>query len=240
MKISDIEAEARELCDADTTSFPASTMLRRINNAYEQVVGWLINADGKWQFDDTNYGDFPIGTFLLVNSQGVYSFNDKFLQIMDVQILDVNGRYRIIKPIDQTDFRRGYLSRVPLRESCKIDGRPRFYDKLTSDTLELFPAPDNGITVTLAAGLRIYFKRTADICTSAQVTTGTKIPGFDSTFHVILSYMAAVPYCMSYKKDRVALYQSEVIRLKGEILQQYTKKAKDERKSMTTQYIEHR
>ena len=240
MKISEIEAEARALCDADTTSYPAADMLRRVNNAYEQVVGWLINADGKWQYDDTNFSDFPIGTFTLVDSQGKYSFNDKFLQIMDVQILDVNGQYRIIKPIDQKDFQRGYRARLPLRERFKVDGQPLFYDKLSSDTLELFPAPDNGITVTLAAGLRIYFKRTADIFTSAQVTTGTKVPGFDSTFHVILSYMVAIPFCMSYKKDRVVAYQAEVLRLRVDMLQQYTKRSKDERKSMTTQYIAHR
>ena len=240
MKISEIEAEARALCDADTTSYPAADMLRRVNNAYEQVVGWLINADGKWQFDDTNYGDFPIGTFTLVDSQGKYSFNDKFLQIMDVQVKDANGKYHIIEPIDQKDFDPTFPLALPLREQFATDGYPRFYDKLSSDTLELLPAPDNGVTVTLDAGLRIYFKRTADIFTSAQVTTGTKVPGFDSTFHVILSYMVAIPFCMSYKKDRVGFYQAEVLRLRVDMLQQYTKRSKDERKSMTTQYIAHR
>ena len=236
MNIADINSETRLLCDADSTSYPDADLLRRTNVGYEQVIGWLINADGKWQFDDTNYGDFPIGTFTLVDSQGKYSFNDKFLQIMDVQIKDINGKYNIITPIDQKDFDTTF----PLREQFSTDGYPLFYDKLSSDTIELLPAPDNGVTVTLDAGLRIYFKRTADIFTSAQVITGTKVPGFDSTFHVILSYMAAIPFCMSYKKDRVGFYQSEVLRLKQEILKQYTKRSKDERKSITTEYVAHR
>lgn len=231
--IADIEQESRDLCDADTTSYPAPAMLRRINNAYEQVVGWLINADGKWQFDDTNYGNFPIGTYTLVDSQGVYSFNDKFLQIMDVQIMDVSGNYQIIKPIDQKDSE----SSIPLREEFEMDGFPLYYDKISDDTIELLPAPDNGVSVTLASGLRIYFKRTADIFTSAQVTTGTKVPGFHSTFHYILSYMAAIPYCMLYKKDRVTLFQTEVLRLKKELIKQYTKRAKDERKIITLRKI---
>jgi len=238
--IADIELEARDLCDANTTSYPAPTMLRRVNNAYEQVVGWLINADGKWQFDDTNYGDFPIGTFTLVSGQGKYSFNDKFLQIMDVQIKDENGKYRIIEPIDQSDFILTPPVTLPLRERFAVDGFARFYDKLSSDTIELLPAPDTGITVTLDAGLRIYFKRTADIFTSAQVTTGTKVPGFDSTFHYILSYMAAIPFCMSYKKDRVATYQAEVKQMRTDLLQQYTKRSKDERNNMTAEWIKHR
>lgn len=237
MNIADINSETRLLCDADSSSYPDDALLRRTNLGYEQVVGWLINADGKWQFDDTNYGDFPIGTFTLVSGQGKYSFNDKFLQIIDVQIKTVNGKYRIIQPIDQKDLDPKFRLQLPLRERFAIDGYPIFYDKLSSDTLELLPAPDNGVTVTLDAGLRIYFKRTADLFTSAQVSTGTKVPGFDSTFHVILSYMAALPFCMSYKKDRVALYQSEVIRLKDEILQQYTKRSKDERNAMTSEYI---
>jgi len=236
---SGIVQEIDSLCDSDSTSYPLKDKTRRINNALEQVVGWLINADGSWQFDDTNYGDFPIGTFTLVNSQGKYSFNDKFLQIIDVQIKDINGKYRIIEPIDQKDEDPTFPFALPLRERFSTDGFPRFYDKLSSDTLELFPAPDNGITVTLSAGLRIYFKRTASLF-SADGTDTTAVPGFDSTFHVILSYMAAVPFCMSYKKDRVGLFQSEVVRLKDEILKQYTKRAKDERKHMTSEFIAHR
>ena len=53
--IADIQQEARDLCDADTTSYPAATLLRRNNKDYETVVGWLINADGVWEFDDSNY-----------------------------------------------------------------------------------------------------------------------------------------------------------------------------------------
>ena len=233
MTISDINQEARDLCDADTTSYPAATLLRRINIAYESVVGWLINADGKWQFDDTNYGNFPIGTYTLVNSQGIYSFNDKFLQILDIQVMDNDGKYQIVTPIDQKDTQ----SKIPLRREFETDGFPLYYDKLTDDTIELLPAPDNGVSVTLASGLRIYFKRTADLFTAAQVTTGTKEPGFHSTFHIILAYMVAIPYCMTYKKDRVGLYQTEVLRLKDALIKQYTKRAKDERKIITPKKI---
>jgi hypothetical protein len=234
MNIADIEQEARDLCDADTTSYPAATMLRRVNNAYEQVVGWLINADGKWQFDDTNYTNFPIGTYTMVDSQGVYSFNDKFLQIEDVQVKNSDGNFQIIKPLDQKDSN----TLTPLREEFEDDGLPIYYDKLTDDTIELLPAPATA-DVTLASGLRIKFKRTASIFTSAEVTTGTKVPGFHSTFHVILAYMAAIPYCMTYKPERVAYYEREVERLKKAMIKQYTKRAKDERKIIKPKKILH-
>jgi len=240
MNIADIELEARDWCDADTTSYPAATMLRRVNQAYEQVVGWLINLDGNWQFDDTKYDDFPIGTYTLVNSQGVYSFNNQFLQLMDVQIMDDQGNYNIIKPIDQKDTQ----SSIPLREEFETDGIPLFYDKLTDDTIELFPAPDNGVSVTLASGLRIYFKRTADLFTSAEVTTGTVSPGFKSTHHIILAWMAARPYCMKYKPQRVreldALIGDTTARptgMKRDLIKEYTKRSKDERRIMQPKRI---
>jgi hypothetical protein len=227
--ITDIELEARDLCDANTTSYPAATMLRRVNYGYEQVIAWIINADGTWQFDDTNYTNFPIGTYTLVNGQSKYSFNDKFLQLEEVQILNAGGQYEIIQSIDQKE----YDSYQPLSEQYSTSGKPIYYDKVADDTVELFPAPDNGVSVTLAAGLKIKFKRTASLFTAAQVTTGTKEPGFASPFHVILSYMAAIPYCMTYKKDRVALYEKRVEELKRDILNHYGTRQKDIRKVMT-------
>jgi hypothetical protein len=226
--ISDLNAEARSLCDADTTSYPAAALLRRINEAYEQVVGWLINADGTWQFDDTNNTDLPIGTQTLVAGQSAYTFNDKFLQLLEVQIKDDEGNFRIIQPIDQ----REYSDESPLEEDFETNGFPQYYDKVSDDTIKLYPAPATA-DCTLTNGLKIKFKRTAAIFTSDEVTTGTKVPGFASPYHYILSYMAALPYCMSYKKDRVALYEKRVGELKAELIKLYSAREKDKRKGFS-------
>ena len=228
--IAEINSEARDLCDADTTSYPAATLLRRINQAYETVVGWIINVDGTWQFDDQNYTDLPIGTQALVAAQRAYTFNDKFLQLLEVQVKDVNGNWTILKPIDQVDI----AGNIPLDELYDTDGLPICYDKVSEDTIKLYPAPDAGISVTLASGLKIKFKRTASVFTSAEVTTGTKVPGFPSPYHYILSYMAAIPYCMTYKKDRVGLYEKRVMDMKKELLKLYALREKDVRNIMTT------
>jgi len=238
--VTDIIQEARDLVDADSTSYPAATILRRLNAAYEKVVGWLINADGLWQFDDTNFTDFPIGTFTLVNSQERYSFNDKFLQLEEVSVKNQNGVFQILKTIDQKE----YSTLTPLAEAFKTDGLPTHYDKVSDDTIDLFPAPDNGVSVTLAAGLKIKFKRTAQLYTSAEVTTGTKQPGFASTHHYILSYMIARPYALSYKKDRWAEINAIIgdttlipTGMKAELLKDYGRRSKDERKIMTMKPI---
>ena len=236
--ILDINAEARALCDADTNSYPAATLLRRINAAYERIVGWLINADGTWEYDDSNYTDLPIGTQTLTESQSAYTFNDKFLQLLEVQVKNKDGNWIIIKPIDQKEI----TGITPLSEIYETDGFPQFYDKVTDDTIKFYPAP-TATDVTLASGLKIRFKRTSDIFTSAEVTTGKNVPGFVSTYHYILSYMAAIPYCMSYKKDRVALYERKVGSIDPrspyyggmakELIKAYSSREKDKRKKMT-------
>ena len=228
MTILDINAETRTLCDADTTSYPAAVLLRRINNAYEDVISWLINADGTWQFDDQNYTDLPIGTQTLVAAQKTYTFNDKFLQILEVQVKDIDGNWQILRPIDQ----REYSDLTPLDEDFETDGLPEYYDKISDDTIKLFPGP-SATYCTLASGLKIKFKRTASLYTSAEVTTGTKEPGFASPFHYILAYMAAIPYCMNYKKDRVALYKKRVEEMEKGLLEHYSQREKDKRKIIT-------
>ena len=233
MTISDLVAEARALVDADTTSYPAADMLRRVNNALETLTALIINSDGTWQFDDTNYSDFPIGTYTLVASQAKYSFNDKFLQLLEVQIMDKNGNYNIIKPIDQKE----YDDLVPLEEAFETAGQPIYYDKISDDTIKLFPAPDNGISVTLASGLKVKFKRTADLFTTAQVTTGTKVPGIASPFHQLIAYMAALPYASSYKRDRVPLFEKKIDEMKKDMVKFYSRREKDTRKQMTNKII---
>src|SRR3990167_997231 len=223
MTINDIQAEIRSLTDSDSTSYTNADLLRRINAAYEQIVALIILADGKWQFDDSSYTTFPIGTYTLVNSQSKYSFNDKFLQLEEVQIMNVDGKYEIIKPIDQKQADEYQ----PLSEQYSTDGKPFLYDKVADDTKELFPATENGVSVTLAAGLKIKFKRTADLYTSAQVTTGTKEPGFASPFHIILAYMAALPYAQSYKPNRVPLLEKKIDDMKKELIKHYGRRSRD-------------
>lgn len=230
MNIADIQAETRLLCDTDSTGYPDAALLRRENAAYEEIVGKIIGADGTWQFDDTNFTTLPIGTTTLVNSQQDYSFDETFLDIERVEVLDNGGTWHLLKPLDKADTDEA------LTEFYKTDGLPLYYDK-NGSSIMLYPAPDNGVSVTLASGLKVYFQRTASIFTSAEVTTGTKEPGFASPYHVILCYMAAIPYCMSYKKDRVALYQNKVMDLERQLLKHYARREKDVRKIMTNKKI---
>ena len=222
MNIADINQEARDLVDADTTSYPAPMLLRRVNQAYGETVGKIIALDGTWEFDDQNFTDLPIATTTLVAGQSDYSFNSAQLEVLKVEVKDNSGDYQAVDPIDIREVRE------PLDELYDVDGLPSVYDKRYS-SIFLYPAPAAG-SVTLVAGLRVYFQRTADLFTAAQVTTGTKEPGFASPWHQIIAYKAALPYAQAYKKDRVNFLVSEINRMETELLNHYARREKDVRK----------
>lgn len=225
MTISDINTEIRALCDADSTSYSAADLLRRVNSAYEEIIGKIIASDGTFQFDDSNFSTHPIGVATLVAGQNDYMFDTAHLNIERVEIKDVGGIWHTLYAIDEMQLEEA------LPEYQKTAGLPSEYAKRGS-SLWLYPAPASG-SVTLASGLRVYFQRTADIFTSDQVTTGTKVPGFASPYHMLLCYKAAIPYCMSYKKDRVALYEKKAMDLEKDLLAFYSKREKDIRPRMS-------
>ena len=223
--IADLNLEARALVDADTTSYPAAVLLRRVNQAYEEVVSFILGLDGLWQFDDTNFDDFPIATTTLVHNQPDYTFNSTHLEIERASILDAQGNYQPIYPIDISQIGPDPTELYP------DAGFPLYYDK-AGKSIILYPAPDSS-KVTTALGLKVYFKRTADIFTSTEVTTGTKEPGFASPFHMILAYKAAIPFAISYKPDRVRALQAQVLKFEEEMKKFYGRREQDRRKKMS-------
>ena len=215
--------EIDRLCDSDDTSYTRVAKTSRVNNSLEQVIGWLLNADGLWQFDDTNYTTLPIGTYTLVEAQQSYTFASDFLDILTVKVLDVNSNWVVVKPLDQQEDRS-----IALEEQFAATGLPIYYDKI-GDSIKLYPAPTS-TAVTLSSGLKVEFKRTASLFTVASDTSAdTTEPGFASPYHVILAFMASIPQCMAYHKDRVLLYEKKVMDLKKELIEFYTKREKDTR-----------
>lgn len=239
MTISDLNSEIRDLCDASSTSYTDAQLLRRVNNALETCVAKIINADGTWQFDDTNYTDLPEGLGNLVSGQISYSFASEYLDILEIMILTTGSIYQRITPFDADEvgmsFEEYFNITYDGSSYTAPDGFPYYYDKV-GDTIRLSNSP-KAANCTLTKGIKARFKRTADLFTSAQVTTGTKVPGIASPYHQLLAYMSAIPYCMSYKKDRIAPYEKKVDEMTRDMLKYYSKREKDKRNIMTPKRI---
>ena len=234
----DLTSEIDLLCDSNLTSYPLADKVRRINYSLEELISEIINADGTWQYDDTNHTDLPVGTGALVEGQESYSFAAEYLQIESIEILDLDGnRYRRIKPVDNIDLKgQGPDDYFGVDDSGNpTKGYPEWYD-INGDTIRLYPAPA-ATSVTLAAGLKVWFKRTADLFTTSDTT---QEPGLPSTHHVILAYMAAIPYCQSYKPNRVPLFEKKVDAMKKTLIKHYAHREKDRKKIIRPRRISFR
>lgn len=237
MTIADLQTLARYLCDANSTSLTDANLLIFINKAYERITGKLITAtgDGPWPFGDSNYTAFPTYTMNLTNSTAEYQIDSLTtpLTIMAVEVMDESGNYYPLKPITLKQIQETGTAQTEFNET---DGEPAYYEK-RENMIVLYPAPDNGVSVTLTNGLKIFFLRTADVFTSAQVTTGTKQPGFPSPWHDILAYEAALLYCLNYKPDRVAFLQGERNSREKELFEFMSMRDQDVRPIMTMKKV---
>jgi len=233
----DCVSEINSICDSDNNSYTIKDKTRRFNSALEDVVGKLIvvTAGDKWHFGDSNLTALPTGLVTLVNSQEQYqllgsqisggtgvSTTTPLLNFLGASIKDNSGIWHVLKPIS---LWKDLLNEdIDPAEHFKTDGRPQYYE-LREDFLVLYPAPDNGVTVTLTSGLKVFYQRSASLFT---VSDTTKVPGIPSIYHPLLCYKASLPYCISYKKDRVAGVMSEINRQEKEMLDFYSQRRQDE------------
>ena len=238
-----ISQEIDRLCDSNDTSYPRLAKTSRVNNSLEELVGEIINADGTWQYDDTNYTTTPFGAGTLVSGQISYSFAAEYLQIEEISILDTSGYYRRLTPFDSAEEGKTFEETFTITYNGSTytakDGLATHYD-IVGDTIILSNSP-TATYVTLAKGLKIKFKRTAQLFTAVSTTAAdTTEPGLPSTHHVILAYMASLPFCMTYKKDRVPLYQNKINEMKKTLLKHYASRQKDKKNVMETEIISFR
>lgn len=219
---SEITTIVTDLTDADTTAFPTATRLIYANAGQAEVAQDIIGADGTWSWDDLNNTDLPIGKADLVAGQQDYEFADEVLMIEGISVLDANGDYKKLKPIDKNN-----IDTDPT-EYLKTNGLPQYYDKIGRSVF-LYPAPASG-SVTTTNGIKVYFRRKTKDITSFDSTS----PGFVSTEHMILPYKIALPYCMKYKQERIGLYEKKIMEHRQRIIAHYSRRNKDEPSRMTS------
>lgn len=189
MTIADLETLTRFLTNSTTTSVTAANLLILENKYYEEITGKILSetSGAQWQFGDFNYTEFPTFTITLRDSDPEYDLKEVSttpLTIMGLEVQDNEGNWHVLR---RTTLRRIHEQGIGQEDYQETDGLPNEYE-IRDNMIVLYPAPDNGISVTLSGGLKVFYLRTADIFTSAEVTTGTKEPGFPSPWHWLLSY----------------------------------------------------
>lgn len=195
------------LCDTSSTSYPTAAKIRNINRwAYRAHVA-MIKGSERWQIDDSNLTTLPHLKADLVAGQADYRLPSGYLRLNRVEIMDSNGDYKKLTPIDQGDIKGAYT------EFEETDGEPKYYD-MVGDTILLKPAPA-AADVTTTNGLRIHILREIDIFTTGDTT---QEPGFPEPFHRILSFGASYDYLISRGDyEKAQSYRNEAEILMGEL-----------------------
>ena len=179
-------------CDTTSISYPTAKKAVDVNLAIDKLLSILLQASGKWQFDDANHTKDPILTTDLVESQRDYHFtvdeqSNYLLDIFRVMVANSSGIFYDLKPVDQQS--RG-LQSMGFVDGQDIEGKPSKYDK-TSNGIFLDPIPDYSYT----DGLKIFISRQASYFIS---TDTTKVFGACGLFH---EYLALRPsYFYAYRK----------------------------------------
>lgn len=175
-----------------TASWTLAGMTAAGNRAVQRISLKIWAAVGLWETDDKNQTDLPSATTTLVNAQSDYAIPNNWFKIERVEVLAASGIWYPLKPRELREI----SSSVP--NWYTNPGLPVEY-WLKGNSVYLFPAPDNGVSVTLAAGLRIYFTRQFLTFTvpASYTTADTTIPGFDEQFHDTVAKIMAQEWCLT-------------------------------------------
>lgn len=167
---------ARALARVDSTQWATVNVVNSCNDWLNKIFTYGKNNDKRFQLDDTNHTKLPIGTTDLTANQSDYSFltdeqGNRITNLTRIDILDSDGIYRQLIPIDQAE-----LTGWALDEWMKTNNKPLYYDKIADNVIRLYPTPSTSVT----NGLKYYFQRAPSYFVA---TDTTKQPGVADDLH---------------------------------------------------------
>src|SRR3990167_4468560 len=231
MTISDIVNSVYFRTKTNSSSFLAANMLLYINNAYDRVASLILRTDSKWQFDDSNYADLPNATTTITSGQQDYSLATSHLTIDRVEVKDSGGTWHLLTPIDRSDITQEPLAQGETTRTgayLSSNGIPQEYDSV-GNSIFLYPTPN----FTQSASVKVYFTRGPDKFTSAQVTTGTKEPGFNSLFHDLIPLWVSYEYAIANGLKTANGFLASIRELEKQLDDFYGNRKRDEKNMFT-------
>jgi len=219
MTFSQIQTKAWFLSSSNSTSFPLSTLTVEANNALDRLTSLIIQADGRWEFDDANNTDLPIAVTDLVSGQQDYSLLVSHLEITRMEIMDTNSTWHKLIPIDQAD-----VYNQAMTDFLNAPGLPIYYDKL-ANSIFLYPAPN----YSQASSLKVYFQRGPNYFLGDNSSgDNSKVPGFNSIYHELIPLWIAYNFAVANGKQNAANLLDEIQRKEDALVTDYALRAKDD------------
>lgn len=203
MTLSEINTKISQLTGADTTSngYPTANRLIDINSWYHKVASTMIyGAQDESDFDDQRNTTYPI-KYVTLTTQRDYSIpvSEKVVGLKRCDISwDGGVTWYRATPIDSAEIQQGMGRFSDTAAENTLDGnfdktQPRYDSKYNA--VFIYPRA-TAADVTNGAIMKLEWNREVTPFTSAELTTGTEVPGFDTAFHPILAYGPAFEYAV--------------------------------------------
>lgn len=178
MTIADINSFVTFKTGQDTTSYSAANRLLSTNRWYHKAQSILLESDSTVDFHDTNSSTEPVITKNLTANQGYVqlSLTDNIIKIKKALVTYDGTNWYKAEQFDPGQSSDALITQAEI--NSKFSTTTPFY-KVKGLFVYLYPVP----TANVTGGLKLLCDIEIDEFTSGQVTTGTKVPGFDKAFH---------------------------------------------------------
>lgn len=218
MTLGQINSLITLLTNATTNVYTNAERLISLNRHLNDVTTLILRSQDEWDFDDSNNNDFPILTANLVANQAPYTLPTSTLKVKRLEISYDGTNFYKGSPLDISE------RMLPTATNALGDFSTTepYYD-LQSNTFWLYPTP----TTNVNSGLKIWISRGPVEFTSGQLVTGTLEPGFDSLFHDILAYGAALDFCIARNLPQLETLKREFEEKKSLLQNHYGHKQED-------------
>lgn len=180
-----------------------------------------------YQHQDLNLTTEPIISKNTVANQEYVALGvtDEILTIKRVEVSYDGTNYYKAEPINQAQIS---TSIVDQDEINNVFSTTQPYYEHKGQLLYLYPVPTSSVT----NGLKLWVEREADEFTSSQVTTGTKEPGYDEAFHIMIALGMCIDWFAAKMGDKtsqakLAMVQAELQDYEARLRRAYGRKNND-------------
>jgi len=222
MTFTEILAETRRLTKTTgTTAYSTDDIVASANRALDRISVVIRDSEGRWQWDDANYPDFPFASTNLVAEQQDYELAVSHQRIERVEVKNQSGAWSKLIPFDSGD-----LFDSSITDFLKSSGTPVYYDKIGRSVL-LYPKP----SYSQALSLKVFHERGASYFVSSDTT---KEPGFASSFHFMVPLWCAYDFAFLNSLPYGKGLRDEITLSEDLLKSFYAKRDKDEKITLSS------
>lgn len=237
--LADIQNKIYSLTGTDVTSYPNANMLIDLNQWNQKVTSMILDSEDETDYDDPNNTDYPVYKVLMTVNRDIQI--PAAVRMLKIKSVSISYDGVTLYPATPYDIGEGYQ---PIADAANtaaqaaIDANmsrtaPKFDIKFGS--IWTYPMA-NSTDVSNGAYVMFECFRQPYEFTLSDLTTGTLSPGFDASFHHMMSYGPSMEYCTAKQLPQLKMIAATLGDYEIRLRRQYSSKQLDRRYAMTPDY----